>query len=43
MDVFYNGGTPIAGRFTMENPFKMDDLGVPSFWETSIFTCRFIK
>ena len=26
-----NGGTPIAGWFTRENPVKMDDLGIPIF------------
>ena len=31
-----NGGTPIAERFIMEHPLKMDDLGVPLFQETSI-------
>ena len=32
MRVSINGGTP----FTMGNPIKMDDLGVPLFQETSI-------
>ena len=33
-----HGGTPIAGWFVLEKPFKMEDLGVPLFQETSIYT-----
>ena len=32
-----NSGTPKWMVYIMENPIKMDDLGVPLFSETSIW------
>ena len=37
MEVSRNGGIPIAGCFTRENPIKLGDLGVPLFQETTIW------
>ena len=34
--VFPKIGIPQNGWLIMENPIKMDDLGVPLFWQTSI-------
>ena len=35
--MFPKMGVPQNGRLVMENPIKMDDLGVPPFLETPIY------
>ena len=39
MGVSKNRGTPKWMVKIMENPIKMDDLGVPLFLETPILSC----
>ena len=39
---FHKWGVPQNSWFIMEIPTKMDDLGVPLFWETSVYIYIYI-
>ena len=41
--VFPKIGVPQNGWFIREHPIKMDDLGVPLFFETPIFCSGFLS
>ena len=43
MGVSKNNGTPKWMVYFMENPIKIDDLGVPLYLETPICSCPLYK